>query len=132
MKSNKPFLLRALHEWIIANGCTPYLLVNATIEGTVVPEQYVNAEGRIILDLSPQAIANLHMENTAIRFSARFSGIRHELYLPISAILAIYAKENGAGMTFHAAEQNPWLETPVSQKPVAFRVVKNEANSEKE
>src|SRR3990167_4313443 len=137
MKSNKPFLLRAMHEWIVANNCTPYVLVNASVAGTTVPSQYINAEGRIILDIAPEAVSAFHLSNTAIRFSARFGGVRQEIYLPIAAILAIYAKENGAGMTFNVAEENPWEEKstqsatiphkkPSASHHVPFRIVKND------
>ncbi len=97
--SNKPYLLRAIHEWILDNGLTPHLLVNATVANVEVPVKFVQ-NGQIVLNIVPHAITNLHMDNEAVSFSARFSGIAESLYIPIQAILAIYASENGEGLSF--------------------------------
>lgn len=99
MTSNRPYVLRALHEWIIDNGMTPYVLVNAGVPDVVVPEQYVQ-DGRVVLNISPSAVRDLELGNEFVSFSARFGGTPTEIFLPVAAILAIYAKENGKGMIF--------------------------------
>lgn len=99
MTPNRPYLIRALHEWILDNGMTPHLLVDATMEGVSVPEQYID-DGKIILNTSLSAIQDLEMANDWILFNARFSGALFNIQLPIRSVLAIYAKENGRGMVF--------------------------------
>ena len=95
----KPYLVRSLHEWILENSMTPYLLVDASYEGVIVPAAYIS-DDRIILNTHPSAIQDWVLDNDAISFSARFSGRPENLYVPINAILATYAKENGKGMMF--------------------------------
>ncbi len=95
----KPYLVRSLYEWILENGMTPYLLVDANYEGVIVPKAYVS-DDRIILNTHPSAVQNWVLDNEAVSFSARFSGISENLYVPISAIMAAYTKENGKGMMF--------------------------------
>lgn len=99
MTSSRPYLLRALNEWICDNGLTPHIVVDAKVENVVVPQEYVEA-GKIVLNISPIAVTALAMENDYISFSARFSGKAKEIYIPVTAIIAIYAKENGQGMVF--------------------------------
>ena len=103
MTSTRPYLVRALYEWIIDNQCTPFLLVNALDPETRVPQEYVK-DGQIILNLSPTAIRGLVMDNQRIEFSARFGGVARSLHVPLSAVMAIYAKENGKGMFFDPNE----------------------------
>ncbi|MGH8550767.1 MAG: ClpXP protease specificity-enhancing factor [Methylococcales bacterium] len=95
----RPYLIRSLYEWILDNTLTPYLLVNAEHENTVVPEQFVQ-EGRIVLNVRPEAIQNLILGNSEIAFNARFGGLPMKVEIPVSAVLAIYAQENGKGMIF--------------------------------
>ncbi len=95
----KPYLVRSIYEWIIDNGLTPYILVDATAEGVIVPLAHV-ADEKIILNAHPDAVQNWLLGNDALSFSARFSGRSENLYIPIAAILASYAKENGKGMMF--------------------------------
>lgn len=95
----KPYLVRSLYEWVLENGMTPYLLVDANYEGVILPTAYVSDE-RIILNTHPSAVQNWLFDNEAVSFSARFSGISESLYVPINAIMATYAKENGKGMMF--------------------------------
>jgi len=97
--SNRPYLIRAIHQWLLDNSLTPHLLVKATVPNVKVPQQFVK-DGHIVLNITPHAISNLHMDNEAISFSARFSGVPESLYLPIHAIQAIYASENGEGISF--------------------------------
>jgi stringent starvation protein B len=99
MISSRPYLLRAIYDWIIDNGLTPYVLVNAGAENTVLPTQFIQ-DGKIILNISSQAVRNLQLTNDWIMFSARFSGASMEVSFPPQAVMAIYAKENGRGMVF--------------------------------
>lgn len=100
----KPFLARAIYEWIVENGLTPYLLVDATRPDVVIPRQYVQ-DGKIILNLNPQAVAGLVLGNQSIAFSARFGGTPMQIDVPLNAVLALYAKETGKGMVFDEEEE---------------------------
>ncbi|MGR6035738.1 MAG: ClpXP protease specificity-enhancing factor [Candidatus Nitrosoglobus sp.] len=106
MSSNRPYLIRALYQWIVDNGLTPHLLVDAMVTGVDVPQQYVS-NGKIILNIHPHSVRELLLENDWISFSARFSGTSRQVLFPVQATLAIYAKENGQGMTFHDGDYPP-------------------------
>jgi stringent starvation protein B len=96
--STKPYLVRALHQWCVDHGFTPYLAV--FVAGQVrVPMDYVTND-EIILNISPEACQELLLDNECIAFKARFAGVPREIYVPISHVMAIYAKENGQGMSF--------------------------------
>ncbi|TWC32078.1 stringent starvation protein B [Pseudomonas sp. SJZ079] len=99
MNSSRPYLVRALYEWIVDNDCTPHLLVNAEFAGVQVPPGFAS-DGQIVLNVSPGAVRHLHMDNEAVSFEGRFGGVAHSLYVPAAAVLAIYARENGQGMVF--------------------------------
>ena len=99
MTSNKPYLIRALNEWILDNRMTPFLLVDANIEGVEVPQQHVK-DGEIILNVAPGAVYGIAFENEWIYFSARFNDQVFMINIPVNAVLAIYARENGQGMMF--------------------------------
>ena len=101
MNSSRPYLIRALYEWIVDNDCTPHFLVDADYPQVKVPAGFAS-DGQIVLNASPSAVRHLHMDNQAVSFEGRFGGVPHSLYLPIGAILAIYARENGQGMVFEA------------------------------
>ena len=103
MTSNKPYLIRAFYEWIVDNNLTPYLVVNATVTGCKVPAQHIQ-NGQIVLNILPSAVGNMLMGNDVITFNARFGGKPFALAVPIKAVLAIYARENGAGTMFDAEE----------------------------
>lgn len=103
LSPTRPYLARAIYEWICDNQLTPHLLVNATHPQTIVPEQFVQ-DGQIVLNIAPHAVHQFHMSNEAITFSARFSGASRELYVPIEAVLGLYARENGQGLFFDPAE----------------------------
>lgn len=103
MSSSRPYLIRAIHEWILDNGLAPHLLVNAQSAGVNVPAQYVQ-NGKIILNISPGAVHHLQLGNDKIEFSARFGGVATYVVVPVSAVLAIYARENGQGMVFNEQE----------------------------
>ena len=97
MTSHRPYLLRALYEWISDNGMTPHLLVDATRPGVQVPPHAVQ-DGRVVLNIADRAVAGLEMDNEQISFSARFGGVSQGVRVPVGAVLAIYARENGQGM----------------------------------
>ncbi|HEC18771.1 MAG TPA: ClpXP protease specificity-enhancing factor [Gammaproteobacteria bacterium] len=124
MNSSRPYLLRAIYEWIVDNGMTPYLLVNAEHPHVVVPVEHVN-NGKIILNIAPEAVQGLDMANEELSFNARFSGKPMHVSVPIAAALAIYARENGRGMVFNDEEdQGP--DEPPREKSTGpkLRVVK--------
>ena len=115
MTSNRPYLLRAIYDWISDNNLTPYVLVDASVEGVRVPPQVVK-NGQVVLNLAMRAVANLDLGNEWISFQARFSGQSQAIHLPIRSVLALYAQENGQGMMFPAdgspAEPPPQAPTP--------------------
>jgi len=101
--STKPYMIRAIHEWCVDNGLTPHLLVVVN-EQTRVPQAYVK-DGEIVLNVNYSATKDLHMDNNAIVFSARFGGVSHNMYIPVNAVRGIYARENGQGMFFELGAQ---------------------------
>lgn len=107
MTSDRPYLLRAMYEWIIDNGMTPLLVVNADpARGAQVPQNYIE-NGRIILNVHPAAVKDLDLGNQAVIFGARFGGAPFQIYVPMTAVMAIYARENGKGFAFNDnPEQN--------------------------
>jgi stringent starvation protein B len=116
MNSSRPYLIRAIHEWIVDNFMTPYLLVDIEGEGVDVPRQH-GQNGKIVLNVSPQAVDGLLLSNEAIAFRARFGGIAADVYVPVDAVLAIYARENGRGMVFTEDEDEPGPDAPVKAGP---------------
>ncbi|MGL5743401.1 MAG: ClpXP protease specificity-enhancing factor [Legionella sp.] len=116
MTSNKPYLIRAAYDWIVDNGLTPYILVNAAYPSVQVPSEHVNHE-RIVLNISPAATRGLLLENDRIIFTARFSGKTEQIFVPPGAVLEIYAKENGRGIAFAIEdEEDP---PPASGSPTS-------------
>ncbi len=129
MNSSRPYLIRAIYQWIVDNGATPHLLVDASCSGVDVPREYVE-NNKIILNVGPMAAHGLKLGNEQIEFSARFSGKSLPVSVPVQSVLAIYARENGQGMVFNeerSAEKKKVAEQqqpePKSQKP-KLRVVK--------
>jgi stringent starvation protein B len=127
MTSNKPYLIRAIYEWIIDNKLTPHLLVDASHPNALLPEDFID-DGKIVLNIRPEAIQGMLMGNDNVEFNARFSGQPMHIVAPVNAILAIYAKENGKGMVFdpNEGEQDnppPPPAAPAPKKPT-LRVVK--------
>ncbi len=106
MTSNRPYLLRALYEWIAENGMTPHILVNAELTGVQVPTEFVH-DGRIILNIAPSAVQGLALGNEQVEFNARFGGVPRSVTVPMFAVLAIYARENGRGMVFPEDDTPP-------------------------
>lgn len=105
MTSSQPYLIRAIYEWIVDNDLTPYLMVDAKKRGAIVPEDYLDELGRIILNISPSATSGLLMTNEEITFSARFSGQSMGIVVPTYSVRAIYARENGQGMMFDESKE---------------------------
>ncbi|MGE8564650.1 MAG: ClpXP protease specificity-enhancing factor [Acinetobacter bohemicus] len=99
----RPYLARAIYEWICDNNLTPHLLVDATQPNTMVPEQFIQ-DGQIVLNLAPHAVHKLNMSNNIITFSARFGGVSRDIYIPLNAVIGIYARENGQGLFFDPNE----------------------------
>ena len=99
MTPSRPYLIRALYQWIIDNQMTPHILVNAEHPRAEVPRQFVE-NGKIVLNIGPDAVQGLVTANDAVSFSARFSGHPMQIYVPTGSVLAIYARENGRGMVF--------------------------------
>lgn len=111
MKSRRPYLLRAMHEWISDSQCTPHIVVDAGVAGVDVPRQYVQ-DGKIVLNVSWSATAQLQIGNEELSFSARFGGNSMQVRVPIAAVLAIYARESGQGMVFSEEPGEPPPEGP--------------------
>ncbi|MDH5649416.1 MAG: ClpXP protease specificity-enhancing factor [Gammaproteobacteria bacterium] len=110
----KPYLIRAIYQWAVDEGFTPHILVDATISGTQVPKDYVK-DGQVVLNVHPQSAVGLDMGNDSLAFSARFSGREFSLFIPMNAVLAVFAKENGQGMTFAESTSH---EPPPAKQPV--------------
>ena len=111
MSPSRPYLVRALHQWILDNQCTPYILVDTTMPNVSVPEEYVE-NGQIVLNISPSAIQDLLMDDDGISFNARFGGVPMAVFVPTVGVLAIYAKENGQGMMFGTEPGAPSPDEP--------------------
>jgi len=99
----RPYLVRAIYEWINDNALTPYLLINAEERGVFVPQQYIK-DGQIVLNIAPHAVQQLLMDNDSVGFSARFGGVAQQVYVPMRAIMGLYARENGQGLFFDPNE----------------------------
>jgi len=104
LRSRRPYLLRAMHEWMGDCGLTPHIIVDAGRQGVEVPTAYVK-DGKIVLNISMSATQRLQLLNEAVQFDARFGGVVHHVFVPIAAVLGIYARETGEGMVFN--EQEP-------------------------
>jgi stringent starvation protein B len=115
VKSRRPYLLRALHEWISDSNCTPHIVVDAGVAGVEVPRQYVQ-DGKIVLNVSWSATGQLQMGNDELNFNGRFGGASMHVRIPIVAVLAIYARETGQGMIFSEDTEQP-PEGPQSPQP---------------
>lgn len=121
MNSSKPYIIRALHEWISDNNCTPLVLVSSKHKDVQIPSG-IDEEGKVVLNVSYGATKNLEIANEGILFDARFSGISQNLFVPVGSILAIYARENGQGMMFGDGDELP--DPPQSEKTIIKTKVK--------
>ena len=129
MTSSRPYLLRAVLEWIADNGLTPQMIVDTEVEGVVVPAHCAE-DGRIVFNVSAGAVRGLHIGNERIEFDARFSGVGFHVELPPRAVLAMVARENGVGMSFPKEPDAPppprsgKESSPPARKRPSLRVVK--------
>ena len=129
MIPSRPYLIRAFYDWITDNEWTPYLLVNADAPNTHVPRAYVE-DGKIVLNVSFKAVDELDISNSRVNFSARFNGVIEKVSVPVSAVEAIYARENGQGMHFSDYDMPPSDDStegddqPPQKGPPHLRVVK--------
>lgn len=105
MTSRRPYMLRALYHWLIDNDLTPHVVVNTTLANVLVPQQFIR-DGEIVLNIAPHAVGDIDISNQHIQFKARFGGKIEIISVPISAIIAIYARENGAGMMLDAEDDH--------------------------
>lgn len=122
----RPYMVRALYQWIEDNALTPYLMVDATADNVQIPREHVQ-DGRIVLNIASRATGNMSMENDYIHFSARFGGVSQEIWVPLQAVMGIYAKENSQGMFFDPNEYDDFVpeneaatiskKTPAAPKP---------------
>jgi stringent starvation protein B len=122
MTSTRPYLLRAMHEWMVDNGLTPEIVVDASGESVQVPQAFVK-DGRIVLNLSPSAVRELTLGNEEVAFMARFGGRPYRVCVETARVMAIVARENGAGLSFPAEEPPPGGEPPPGDRP-RLKVVK--------
>ena len=125
LPSAKPYLLRGMVQWMEDNGLTPQILVDATLDGVSVPVEHVKA-GKIVLNIAERATARRELDNDYVSFGARFGGVAREVWVPMVAVLAVYARENGQGMTFPVEESDTPPEPPAPPAPERpkLRVVK--------
>ena len=125
MTSHRPYVLRAMHEWVLDNNLTPYVIVNTTVAEVEVPSGHAE-NGRIVLNLSPSAIRNLNIGNERLEFDGRFGGRAFHVSAPIGAVMAVYAKETGEGMAFES-ETSTGSDQPSPPEPTPgnhLRVIK--------
>ncbi|CDL82408.1 ClpXP protease specificity-enhancing factor [Xenorhabdus szentirmaii] len=123
MSPRRPYLLRAHYEWLLDNDLTPHIVVDVNLYGVNVPMEYAQ-NGQIILNISPRAVGNLELTNDEVRFNARFGGVGRQVSVPMTAVIAVYARENGAGMMFEpepAYEED--IESEEENSPVADNLV---------
>lgn len=116
MTSQRPYLVRAMYDWIVDNDATPHLMVDAEADGVQVPRDYVH-DGKIVLNIAVSAVQDLVMDNNAISFRARFGGRPMAVRVPVGAIVAVYAKENGQGMMFAPEAEEAAAEPDEDQTP---------------
>ena len=103
MSSSRPYLIRAMYDWVVDNGLTPYIVVDIAVSGVEVPLEFAE-DGKIVLNVAPSAVQLMDMGNDWVSFQARFSGTPRRIHFPAAAVLAVYARENGQGMMFGEAE----------------------------
>lgn len=116
MLSRKPYFLRAMHQWISDSGATPYVVVDANLEGVEIPPGYAQ-DGKIVLNLSYSATQHLDIGADWLEFDARFGGVSRHVRVPLTAVLAVYASENGQGMLFDADEEAVTPAAPAGDPP---------------
>lgn len=117
MTSSRPYLVRAIYDWILDNHLTPHLVVDAGLTGVSVPAAAIR-DGQVVLNIAPRAVAHLELGNDQVHFLARFGGVSHEVRVPIAAVLAVYAQENGQGMMFPAESPDAGNKDAVTAAPL--------------
>lgn len=129
MTPRRPYIFRAFYDWILDNDLTPYVVVNTSIDGVLVPQEFVK-DNQIVLNIAPQSVGQYLANNDQIEFNARFSGVPQHIVVPMAAIEAIYARENGVGMGFEdeshykALRQSATKQSENVKPANPFRVVK--------
>ena len=123
----RPYLARAIYEWICDNNLTPHLLVDAIQPNTLVPEQFIQ-DGQIVLNIAPHAVHKLNMSNEAITFSARFGGVSRDIYVPLNAVMGIYARENSQGLFF---DPNEYQDIQIPEDTLESTTLSEEAEQPK-
>lgn len=121
----RPYLARAIYEWICDNNLVPYLLVDATQKFVQVPTQHIK-DGQIVLNIAPHAVHQFQISNEAIHFSARFGGVSQDLYVPMSAVLGLYSRENGQGLFFDPEEYKDVEHSEAQEQPTQSTAAKPE------
>lgn len=116
MVSSRPYLIRALFEWLLDCGLTPHILVDVLDDGVIVPTQHVK-DDRIVLNINPGAVRDLQLGNELITFNARFGGVPMAVRFPPTAVLGIYAQEDGRGMLFPDDDQDDGAESSPDNEP---------------
>ena len=120
--SNKSYLFKAILDWLLDNDATPYVLVDVSKPYVDVPQEHVK-DGQIVLNINPSAVQQWHVDQDAISFSARFSGAARQIYVPMNALMAIYAQENGEGMAFPSHENEIEEDAPIVDDASAVELV---------
>ena len=105
-RSKRPYLIRAMHEWMVDHGQTPHIVIDTSVDGVSVPPEHIK-DGKIILNISETAAHNLKLTNNAVSFRARFSGVPFDVWVPMRSVLGIYARETGQGMIFSRDSRSP-------------------------
>lgn len=133
--TSRPYIIRALYEWILDNQLTPYIVVDANDPDSAVPDHLVQ-NGKIVFNISPEAVGRLNVSNDSVTFDASFSGVVRHILAPTRAVMAIYAQENGSGMMFHETgvpgEEDSGNGEPIAMpkkeapKKPALRIVKDD------
>ncbi|MBS0856449.1 MULTISPECIES: ClpXP protease specificity-enhancing factor [unclassified Tatumella] len=122
MTARRPYLLRAFYDWLLDNDLTPHLVVDINLPGVMVPLEYAR-DGQIVLNIAPRAVGNLELTNEEVHFNARFGGVPRQVVVPMIAVMAIYARENGAGTMFEPEPAYESEEGAASQMATADPVM---------
>lgn len=123
MSPRRPYLFKAIYEWIVDNGLTPHIVVNTTISGVFVPSEYIH-DNQIVLNIAPHSVGQYLVGNEQLEFNARFGGNPYHIVVPMAAIEAVYARENGAGIAFEAEPQYDNRNEEPKKPTNPFKVVK--------
>ncbi|GAA5109240.1 ClpXP protease specificity-enhancing factor [Orbus sasakiae] len=123
MSPRRPYLFRAMYDWILDNELTPYIVVNTTVYGVLVPDEFIQ-NNQIVLNIAPQSVGQYSINNQQLEFNARFGGNPHHIVVPMAAIEAIYARENGAGLAFEVEPQYQKRQEEPKKTTSPFKVVK--------